>query len=112
VVSYASLLTATPSTYSIEALEPSTILYIDRNTHLSGVEHDPYWATIARKYVERLFVDKVGREASLLMDDARARYERFVSENRALHDRLRLKHIASYLGMADVTLSRVRHYRS
>lgn len=112
VVSYASLLTGSPSAYFIEALETSVVLVIDRATYMEGVEHDPYWGTIARKYVERIFVDKVRREASLLMEDAAQRYERFVIEHRDLHNRLRLKDVASYLGMTDVTLSRVRHDRA
>lgn len=112
VVSYSSLLTGEPSSYFIEAVETSTVLVVDRDTYLTGVDRDPYWATIARKYVEQLFVAKVRREASLLMDDAATRYERFVSVHRTLHDRLRLKDIASFLGMTDVTLSRVRRDRS
>jgi CRP-like cAMP-binding protein len=112
VVSYASLITGTPSAYFIAALEESEVLVIDREAYLQGVEHDPYWATIARKYVEQLFVDKVRREASLLMEDAGTRYEHFVLHHRELHNRLRLKDIASFLGMTDVTLSRVRRNRS
>ena len=112
VVGYASLLTGQPSAYTIEALEQSVIASIDRRSYFEGIEHEPYWATIARMYVENLFVDKVRREASLLMEDASTRYERFVAEDCELNSRLRLKDIASYLGMTDVTLSRLRSERT
>lgn len=112
VMSYASLLTGDPSPYFVEALEASEVLLIDRASYLSGVERDPYWATIARKNIERLFIEKVRREASLLMEDAATRYERFVVSEPELHNRMRLRDIASFLGMSDVTLSRIRHDRS
>ena len=38
--------------------------------------------------------------------------ERFVAEDCELNSRLRLKDIASYLGMTDVTLSRLRSERT
>ena len=112
VVSYASLLTGQPSAYSIEALERSVVASIDRHSYFEGIEREPYWAAIARTYVERLFVEKVRREASFLMEDAATRYERFVAEEPELSARLRLKDVASYLGMSDVTLSRFRSERT
>lgn len=112
VTSYASLISGEQSAYTVQALEESRLLELDRETYLHGVANDPYWAEIARVYVERLFIAKVAREASLLMDDAAERYEKFVHNHRDLHDRLRLRDIASFLGMTDVTLSRVRARRS
>lgn len=112
VVSYASLITGTESAYYIEALEDSVVLQVDREPFLDGVEHDAFWGTISRKCIERLFVEKIRREASFLMEDAMTRYETFVSEHGDLHNRLRLKDIASYLGMTDVSLSRLRRIRS
>ena len=89
-----------------EHLEQSVIATIDWRSYFEGIEREPCRATIARMCVENLFVDKVRREASLLMEDASKRYERFVAEEPELNSRPRLKEIASYLAMTDVRLSR------
>jgi len=44
----------------------------------------------------------------LLLDDAPTRYLNFLAEYPALEPRLKQYHIASYLGITPVTLSRIR----
>lgn len=112
VASFAALVSGEPSRYYIQAIEESLILFIPRQDYLNGVKYDPIWSTVARKAVEQVLIDKVHHEASLLTLDAAARYEDFVVCYPELSRRLRLKDIASYLGMTDVSLSRVRRKRS
>ena len=52
--------------------------------------------------------EKVERECALLNLDAKARYMRFLSKNPDFSNTVPLYVIANYLGMTDVTLSRVR----
>lgn len=48
------------------------------------------------------------REAALLMDSATERYQRFLRDEPALARRLPLVQVASYLGITNVALSRIR----
>ena len=48
------------------------------------------------------------REAELLMLDAEARYRAFLEQRGDLAARIPLHHVASYLGITNVALSRIR----
>ena len=61
---------------------------------------------------EQLLEEKIQREEMFLQLDAKRRYEKFVSDFPNLHARIPLHHIASYLGMTNVTLSRIRNKKS
>ncbi|MDC7124207.1 MAG: Crp/Fnr family transcriptional regulator [Spirochaetales bacterium] len=112
VTSFAALITGEPSSYFIQAIEDSRILFIDRQNYLQGIEQNSLWNTMARKTIENVLIEKVHHESCLLTMDASERYEDFVMRYPDLNNRLRLKDIASYLGMTDVSLSRIRKIRS
>ena len=63
---------------------------------------------IGRLTVEKLYVEKLNREFSLLSETAEERYLKIMKEQRDLFQRLPLKHIASYMGIAPQALSRIR----
>ncbi len=67
-----------------------------------------YWEKLGRILAEQLFVKKETREASFLLDNAEARYIRFLKDYPNLEDRITQYHIASYLGITPVMLSRIR----
>ena len=48
------------------------------------------------------------RESALMMDSAEQRYLQFLAEHSAIAKRVALHHVASYLGITNVALSRVR----
>ena len=48
------------------------------------------------------------REEGLLLKDASQRYLEFIAREPALADRIPLHHVASYLGITNVALSRIR----
>ena len=56
----------------------------------------------------RLVSHKLQREHDLLTLDARRRYAAFVAREPQLAERVPLLHLASYLGITDVSLSRIR----
>lgn len=57
---------------------------------------------------QRGFFNIEMRHIRLLTLDAKERYEIFRKENPELHNRINLGHLASFLGMNQVTLSRIR----
>ncbi len=66
------------------------------------------WETIHQAIVERLLLTKVQREWELLTLNASARYEALLRERPNLESVVPQKHIASYLGISSVHLSRIR----
>ncbi len=97
-----------PSRYYIEALEPTTVVGISLSGLDSLYTRSLVWANVGRLYMESVAVRKAQREGEFLLDSAEQRYRRFLEENASLADRLPLYHIASYLGITDVALSRIR----
>ncbi|WP_419905111.1 Crp/Fnr family transcriptional regulator [Kiloniella sp.] len=71
-------------------------------------EQNNNWATFLRRVYENLALKKERREAGFLLLSARQRYEEFLRDFEGQSERLPLKHVAMYLGITDVSLSRIR----
>ena len=108
VAAYSGLLLGEPSRLFIDAIEDSTLLVANYEAYrMLSAEH-LCWQIINRKIAEGLYIKKEKRESELLLDDATTRYLTFRREYPGLEDRLKQYHIASYLGITPVTLSRIR----
>jgi CRP-like cAMP-binding protein len=105
---FSAILEQTSSWYDIQAMEDSDLLYIGLDEYAQGLRGHTCWQDIDTKYVRMLFVEKERRESEFLSDDAETRYKKFTSRFPGLEDRIRQYHIASYLGMTPVALSRIR----
>lgn len=101
------------------AIEEPSLFFVEALTNVEVYRcHYDQLAAILKKYpggngffyrlAEGLLEDKIRREVMFLQLDARGRYEQFVADFPDLHERVPLRHLASYLGMTDVTLSRIR----
>lgn len=66
------------------------------------------WETLGRKLAEGLYIKKEMKERLLLMNTAEERYLQFLKEFPGLEKRVPQYHIASYLGITPVSLSRIR----
>lgn len=55
-----------------------------------------------------MFISKEKRERELPMLSAEERYRQFLAQYKHLENRIPQYHIASYLGITPVTLSRIR----
>ena len=97
-----------PVLYGIEALEPTTYLAADCAAFTVLYEADPVFDRLGRCFAELLLVRKERRTRSFLQHDARARYDAFRAAHPDLLQRVPQYHIASYLGVSEVHLSRLR----
>lgn len=101
-----------PANFFVETLTDAVVVecrYEDISeslSHLSGGHR------VFEVLSEKLLEEKIQREEMFLQLDAKRRYEKFVSDFPSLHARIPLHHIASYLGMTNVTLSRIRNNNS
>jgi CRP-like cAMP-binding protein len=108
VAAYSALLLKQPSHLFIQALEDTRLLVADYSTYRSLSESSLSLQQLNCRIAEFLFIKKERREATLLLDDAKTRYLNFLEEYPGLENRLKQYHIASYLGITPVSLSRVR----
>jgi CRP-like cAMP-binding protein len=107
-----ALITNAPSSLSIQALSPMLLLVASYGELSKFYDRDMYWQRLGRLIVERVYVKKVRREASLLMDSAAERYTAFLADHHAALDQVADYHIAAYLGITPEALSRLRRARA
>lgn len=108
VASYSGLLQDKESRYSIQALEDTTLLVANYEDYKQLLEHHICWNIVSRRLAETLFIKKEKRESEFLLDDAETRYLQFLKEYPSLEKRIKNYHIASYLGITPVAMSRIR----
>ena len=108
LAAYSALLMRQPSRLFIQALEDAKLLVADYSAYRSLSESQVSLQQLNCKIAETLFIKKERRESALLLDDAKTRYLSFLEEYPGLATRLKQHHIASYLGVTPVTLSRIR----
>ncbi len=96
--------------FSIDTLEEVTLMTCPFATFHAWMRHRQLWERFALPWLEQLLRHKFTREHDFLLLSAQARYERFCAEHPTLVDRLPDYHLASYLGMTNVSLSRIKKH--
>ncbi len=97
-----------PVMYGIETLEPTTLLAASYRDFSQLFDQDPLYDRLGRKLAEWLLVRKELRARSLLQQSAAERYLHFVEQHPDLLQRIPQYHIASFLGITEVSLSRLK----
>jgi CRP-like cAMP-binding protein len=109
--SLADLLSSAPSRAFIVAEEPARLLVAPYADYRALASRLPAWERAGRCAVERLLLAKAEREYELLGLDAAQRYAAFTARYPDLEARVAARHVASYLGITPVHLSRLRRRR-
>ena len=104
-----SMLTTHNCRFSIQALEACDTIFLSNLDRKRLFQRFPEWERLGRILAEQLALKKEAREAEFLLDSAEIRYQRFMTEHPDWIKRLPQYQIASYLGITDVALSRIRH---
>jgi CRP-like cAMP-binding protein len=97
-----------PCGFFIQALENTKTLVLPNQLINELYDRHACWERLGRKIAEHLALIKEAREKALLLDSLETRYRRFLRDFPGLSDRIPQYHIASYLGVTDVALSRIR----
>lgn len=97
-----------PSPENIQFLEDSEIYCIAVNDLEDLYKSHPDLNLVGRKIAEELCVVLENRITSLLTESAPERYQSLIKEHPNLVNRINLGHIASYVGVTQETLSRIR----
>ncbi|MGB8190463.1 MAG: Crp/Fnr family transcriptional regulator [Chitinophagaceae bacterium] len=96
-----------PSTQSIQALEETSIYYIT-NAELQNLYRHQEFNIIGRRITETYSQQWTQQLQSIKSQTATERYDWLMEHRPQLVLRLPAKYIASYLGITDVTLSKIR----
>ncbi|MCW7540448.1 Crp/Fnr family transcriptional regulator [Aquabacterium sp. A7-Y] len=97
-----------PSLFGITTIEATRIWRCDAEEFREGLAAHGQWSPLQSELLVKLLTGKLQREHDLLALDGRRRYETFCQRFPHLAARVPLVHLATYLGLTDVSLSRLR----
>ena len=103
-----SLFSGAPSLKGIQALEDSEFTAINSAKLFQLYDTFPEIERLFRKIFEAGYVDTVHRIEGIQFHTAEERYKDLLKQAPDILKRVPLKHIASYLGITQVSLSRIR----
>lgn len=103
-----SLFTGKPSHKAIQSISDTDFVAIPAHQLFALFDQYRDIERLFRKIVERSYVDTINRLESLQFHTAEERYRSLIEKSPEVVKQIPLKHIASYLGITQVSLSRIR----
>lgn len=103
-----SLFTGKPSRKAIQILEDAEIIAINSIQLFKLYDTFPEIERLFRRIFEEAYVETVNRIEGIQFHSAEERYNALLNEAPNVLMRVPLKHVASYLGITQVSLSRIR----
>jgi CRP-like cAMP-binding protein len=97
-----------PCSGSIQAETYAEVIFIDRKTWDLFFEKIPNWEKALRQISDKFLIDKINFQRSLINQDATTAYLNFVVKYPSIIQRVPLGHVASFLGITQSSLSRIR----
>lgn len=98
------------SLFSIAALEDVKISVCPFESFFSWLFDHGYWEKFALPYAELFAEEKFIREYEFLTKSATERFRNFCIDNPKLSERIPDYHLATYLGITNVSLSRIKKH--
>ena len=98
----------TPSSVSIDAIEPADVLLLERRGHFTLMEKIPGYATMFLHGMQKRSEAKEARIVNSLTATAEERYHDFLKTYPTIAQRVPLQMLAAYLGITSETVSRIR----
>jgi len=106
--SYAAYIQKKESSASIQALEDSEIRVASMSDLEEALNNDHQLMLLFKSKLDEVLMMKDQRASSFTMLNSTDRYRQFLVDYPGLEDRVRQYHLASYLGITPVSLSRIR----
>ena len=97
-----------PVDFWIEAITPARVWQLPWPAWQAACSDWPAWQALEHRTLAALLDDKMRREQQFLQRSATQRYEDLCTQRPDWLARIPLRHLASYLGITDVALSRIR----
>jgi len=112
ITSYHSFLMNKPSWITIECLEDSKVLLLPKSLLTQLYKETSIANYIGRLIAENLYLQEYERNKDLLTLSASQRYQKLIDTRPELLQRIKLQYIASYIGIAKESLSRIRNQKN
>lgn len=110
VTDYISCITGKPGSISIEAMTETTLIVFSYSALQGLYKQSHAWEKFGRLIAEYLAIGLEERMVGLLMLSPEERYHQLLSSNKQkIIERIPQHHIANYLGITPVSLSRIRN---
>ena len=106
--SVASFINQVPSSENIKAMEKTKLIYINFRNFKLLIERYPVYEDLYIKIVEDYLTFMTWRLESVMLMDAKERYDSLMKVFPKLFLRIRNKDLAAYLGISPKTLSRIK----
>lgn len=106
-----SFLNQTPSAYRLVAIEPLITEYITFSQIEELCKKHHCIETAFRKFIALASTNMMNRISDMLEEDGAQRYRKFVKLHPSLMQRITLSDLSNYLGITQVSLSRIRSKR-
>ena len=97
-----------PSISYVQAVTDCKLIVFQRKDWLELLQTIVGWEAITHKIISRALLQKVERRSPLVSEDATTRYLKFLEIYPTVVNRIPLSYIASYLGITQSSLSRIR----
>lgn len=108
IVSFRSFLYQYPCVYYIEAMEDAEVVYLPYPDLQELYKSHKPWERFGRILAEHFFHQSQGRTEQLLFFTHEQRYLNLLKEHTNIVERIASFHIASYLGIKNQSLSRIK----
>ncbi|MCP4440991.1 MAG: Crp/Fnr family transcriptional regulator [Aureispira sp.] len=108
VCAHMSFISRKPSLESIQALEDTEMLSISYYALQKLYQQSPKFQELGRLMMEQTYIDAKLRILALQTQPAQARYQRMLDKYPNMINQISHHYIASYLGIAPESLSRIR----
>lgn len=108
ITSYDSFLFRKPSKKSIQAIEDCKLLIVDFNELNQLFLRNPSWQIVSKVLTEKEFLEKESFLIQFNNKSAKEKYAMLLKSNPEIIRRVQVEYIASYLGITQRTLNRVK----
>ena len=108
VSAFSSFMTQKATFENIQALTSGELLIITRKQYYQLMNSNENWLKFSRLVAEQSYVEMENRLLALQMESAKKRYSDLISNNPEFIQQVPLKYLASYLGITQRHLSRLR----
>jgi len=105
---YPAFITQQPSRYSIQCLEPTTVVCLSFDNIQQIYQQFPNFERYGRLVAEEILTRQQARIESFIFQTAEERYLDFIKRHPTLFNRVSLSHLCSYLGIERQSLTRIR----
>jgi CRP-like cAMP-binding protein len=108
VTDYQNFEAGLPSTEYVQAVTNSKLVVFSKQDWDELLNTIIGWDKILSKIVQKCLVQKIENRSPLVAEDATTRYLTFIEQFPSVANRVPLSYIASYLGITQQSLSRIR----